>query len=377
MNNPIIPFYKQIDQYIVKAEGCHMFDANGKRYVDFESGDWAANIGHSNKAINAIIREQAEKLIHDGLRFRNRESEALAEKLSAITGLRNGKSVFVNSGSEAVNLALTLAKKLTGRQKILKMDCTYLSAFGHGQIAPENTNLISIPINETEKIASLDFAQIAGFAFEPGNSWGLIKIPDERFIAAIAEKIRAFDGLLIANEVTTGFGRTGKWFGFQHYPYNPDIISVGKALGNGYPVSGVCVAETIAGKFEHSPFRYAQSHQNDPLGCAIGLGVIDFMETNHLIEKAEDRGRYFKHLLIGLHQKNGHFIKDIRGNGLMIAMELDTAEHAITMYERLIDKGFLAGQKENVLRFMPPLIITEPDIDELILSINNILSSLA
>lgn len=373
MNNPIIPLYKQMEKYIVKAKGCYMFDSDNKRYVDFESGDWAANLGHSNETITQVLKAQADVLVHDGLRFRNKESESLSLKLLEVLGFRNGKSAFVNSGSEAVNLAITLAKALTGRKRILKMDCSYLAAYGHGQISPGNTDLITIPLDDMDAISTIDFKSIAAFAFEPGNSSSLIRYPQELFIKTIADKVKQNGGLLIANEVTTGFGRTGKWFGFQHYDYHPDIVAVGKALGNGYPISGVCVSAEVAVLFDQSPFRYAQSHQNDPLGCAIGLEVIKYIEAKNLINQSNEKGRYFKDLLIELQGKQPERIMEIRARGLMIGMEMDSIENADLIYNQLIQKGYLVGLREKVIRFMPSLVINKTDIKGLVKTMEKIL----
>ena len=134
MISSIIPLYKQIDKLIVKSKDCYLYDSDNKQYIDFESGDWAANLGHSNSRISDIIKNQADLLIHDGLRFRNRQSEDLSNRLLGKLSYIGGKSVLLNSGSEDVNLVITFAKNLTKRTKILKMDCSYLSAYGHGQI---------------------------------------------------------------------------------------------------------------------------------------------------------------------------------------------------------------------------------------------------
>lgn len=373
MTNPIIPFYKQLDQTITRGKDCYLYDSSNKQYLDFESGDWAANLGHSNDRITRVIQDQAGVLIHDGLRFRNKQSENLSTRLLEKLSFDKGKSVFLNSGSEAVNLAITLAKNLTGRNKILKMDCSFLSAYGHGQISQKNTDLLTIPIDNVEAISQFNFQEIAAFVFEPGNGWGLIKYPSGGFITAIASMIRANGGLLIANEVTTGFGRTGKWFGFQHYDYAPDIVSVGKALGNGYPVSGVAINKQVADRFDLSPFRYAQSHQNDPLGCAVGLEVINIMEEEHLPEQSFEKGIYFKDQLNELQKKHIEKIKEIRARGLMIALEFHSEVNTGDIYLQLIEHGFLVGLKENVLRFMPPLTIAKSQIDILINTIDSVL----
>ncbi len=376
MNKTIIPLYKQLDTFLIKSKDCSVYDSNNKEYVDFESGDWAANLGHSNERINHVIKRQSDKLIHDGLRFRNKETEDLSVLLLDKLSLVGGKSAFLNSGSEAVNLALTIAKNLTKRSKILKMDCSYLSAYGHGKISPQNTDLVSIPIDDIDYISKIDFQEIAAFAFEPGNSSSLIKYPSDDFIISVAEAVKQKGGLLIANEVTTGFGRTGKWFGFQHYNYKPDIVAVGKALGNGYPVAGVSISKEVSEMFDESPFRYAQSHQNDPLGCAIGIEVINILGSEGLINESYKKGEYLHMKFEELYIKHKNKIKEVRARGLMIGLEMNSNINGKEVYMKLIDKGFLVGFKENVLRFMPPLVIKKQQINELVNRIDKILTDI-
>ncbi|MBN1602296.1 MAG: aspartate aminotransferase family protein [Chitinispirillaceae bacterium] len=375
MKNPIIPLYRQSDILIIRSENCFVFDSDNKRYIDFESGDWASNLGHSNPKINERIKQQVDILIHDGLRFRNSESEQLSLKLLDKLGLTGGQCAFLNSGSEAVNLGITIAKNMTGKKRVLKMDCSYLSAFGHGQISDNNSDLINIPFNNTDSISNIDFHEIAVFVFEPGNASSLIKYPNADFIKAVATEIKKHGGLIMANEVTTGFGRTGKWFGFQHYDYQPDIVSVGKALGNGYPISGVVISSRISELFKETPFRYAQSHQNDALGCAVGLEVISTIEEQDLISKGFEKGTYFKEKLIQLQTKHPDIV-EIRARGLMIAIELKTTEIADHIYNQLIGYGFLVGFKEKTLRFIPSLTIELKHIDELIEMIDIIITGL-
>jgi acetylornithine aminotransferase len=189
----------------------------------------------------------------------------------------------------------------------------------------------------------------------------------------LAIAVKQHGGLLMANEVTTGFGRTGKWFGFQHYDYKPDLVSVGKALGNGYPISGVSISSELADRFDKSPFRYAQSHQNDPLGCAVGLEVIHIIENEELVNQCFEKGQYFHAKLMDLQTKHPGKIKDIRARGLMIALEFNPLENVETIYNKLIDKGFLVGFKEKVIRLMPPLIIEQTHIEKLIKTLDEII----
>lgn len=374
MNSPILPLYKISDTVLIKSKACIVQDLNNKQYIDFESGDWASNLGHSHEKINIALKKQADLLIHDGLKFRNQPMEELAFKLLEKLSFTNGKSVFLNSGSEAVNLGIILAKNITKRTKILKMDCSYLACYGVGQSSPLNADLISIPIDDMDSISKINFAEIAAFVFEPGNSSGLIRFPSNNFIDSLAAEIKKNNGLLIANEVTTGFGRTGKWFGYQHYYYAPDIVCMGKALGNGYPVSCVCVTQEVAELFDKSPFRYAQSHQNDPLGCAVGIEVVKVFENENIVGQAIGKGEYFKDQLSRLQKKYPETIKDIRGRGLMIALEFVQNTNVVAINTQLLEKGFIVGQRDQVLRFMPPLIIDKKYLDQLVATLDEIIS---
>jgi acetylornithine/N-succinyldiaminopimelate aminotransferase len=374
MKESIIPFYKQINRRIVQSKDFWVTDSEGKQYIDFESGDWAANLGHSNERIIQVIKKQVDLLIHDGLNFRNRESEELSLLLLEKLKLPNGKSTFLNSGSEAVNLAITIAKRLTGRNKILKIEGTFLSSYGHGQISDDNKNLLNIEFNNIDAIYRVDFSDIAAFVFEPGNSWGLVKYASADFVETIVSATRNNGGLIIANEVTTGFGRTGKWFGHQHYSFLPDIVSMGKGLGNGYPISAVSISEATAELFDNKGFRYAQSHQNDPLGCAIGIEVIKTFDETGLIEQSAEKGKFFYNLLIDLQKKHSNKIKEIRGRGLMLAIEFKQEIAVENLHKNLLEAGFIVGYKENTLRFMPPLTINETYIWEMVNTLDKFLN---
>jgi acetylornithine/N-succinyldiaminopimelate aminotransferase len=371
----LIHFVNNNPLYITKAKDCYMYGENGEKFLDFESGDWSVNLGHSAREIVEIIKEQSENLIHDGLQFKNHQSEYLSVKLLQKLGFENGNSIFLNSGSEAVNLGITIAKRLTGRPLVLKMDCSYLAAYGHGQITGENQHLRTIPINQLDAIEKIEWDKIALFVLEAGNSWGLIKLPKNDFIQTIASKIKNSGGLLMSNEVTLGFGRTGKWFGFQHYDYKPDIVSFGKALGNGYPISGVTITGELNKEFLKKPFRYAQSHQNDPLGCAIGLAVVEKLEKDNLIEYSKNIGNYFLNKLNLLKTEFPDVINEIRGRGLMIGIEFNNPINTENIYIGLLKNGCITGQKDNVIRFMPPLIITKEQIDKLVHDLKKVIKN--
>jgi acetylornithine/N-succinyldiaminopimelate aminotransferase len=367
MKNPIIPFYQPSDKYIVRAKDCCVYDEDGKEYIDFESGVWSANLGHGNQRINKIIEQQLQVCMHNGYMLRSHSSEALAEKLQEKLGLSGGQSVFLCSGSEAVNLAITISQFLTKRSKILKIDNSFLSSYGFGRLSSDNTSKVDIPFNDASAISQIDFSEISAFVVETGGaSVDMVQFPDKDFIAAIIHQAKKHNCIVIANEVTTGFGRMGTWFGFHHYDFTPDIVATGKGLGNGYPVSGVSVSKDIAEMLNHPVFRYAQSHQNDPLGCTVGLEVIKVMEEENIIEKSKETGEYFRKQLLQLKDKHPDKIKDIRARGLMLAIEFSDNINGDLLHHELFDGGFITGYKNNTLRFLPPLTISKTHIDKLI-----------
>ncbi|HEY4785429.1 MAG TPA: aspartate aminotransferase family protein [Bacteroidales bacterium] len=374
MNSSILPFCPGTEKLIVKSKDCYQYDADGNEYIDFESGVWCTNIGHCHKLISKLIRKQSRKSIHHGYRFRNKHTEQLSAELQRLVGFEKGASVFLSSGSEAVNLAITMSNYLTGRKKVLKIDNSYISAYGHGRISPENHDLVTVKYNDIYSIHDIDFSSISAFVMETGGaSVDMVRFPDEQFIKQLSETLIKNHCLIIAEEVTTGFGRMGKWFGYQYYDVIPDMVVTGKALGNGFPVSALTVNSIVAEKFGQNPFRYAQSHQNDPLGCAIGLEVIKIIEEADLITKGNATGRYFREQLERIKSAHNDKIKDVRARGLMLALEFAEDFNGERINNQLFEKGFVIGFKSNTLRFLPPLTIKIKDIDRMIRRLEELL----
>ena len=192
--------------------------------------------------------------------------------------------------------------------------------------------------------------------------------------------IRQNDGFIQINEITTGFGRTGKWFGFQHYDINPDIVSMGKGLGNGYPVSAIAMTPEIIEHLTKISFYYFQSHQNDPLGCAVARAVIKTLQEEKIIEKSKHVAEYFFNKLQQLSKKYS-IIREIRGRGLMIAIEfMDSLEDDLLsdLYAQCIQRGFILAKRPglNVFRVDPPLIIRKEDIDPFLETFDQLLNDM-
>lgn len=367
METSILQLYPSSERILESSSGCYQYDSTGKEYIDFESGVWCSNLGHSHPSIVKVIEAQSKKSVHHGYRFRNCLSEILSLELQKIIGFENGASVFLCSGSEAINLSITLAQKLTGRSKIAKISNSYLSAFGYGMISSENNALVNIPNNDLRAVEEQDFSEIAAFVLETGGaSIEMVRFPDLEFIERLVKKAKANQCLIIADEVTTGIGRLGTWFGFKHYQLKPDLVVCAKALGNGYPVSSVTLNSYCSDLFSKNIFRYAQSHQNDPLGCAIALEVLKVMDEERLLENCNWIGKYFLERLLEIQSKHPDKIKEIRARGLMLAVEFHESFNGENFQQQLFNRGFVFGFRLNTLRFLPPLIIGKKEINTLI-----------
>jgi acetylornithine/N-succinyldiaminopimelate aminotransferase len=368
----VLHVHETADIGIIQAKDCFLYDTDGKQYLDFEAGVWCANLGHSHERISRVLGEQGREIIHLGYRFTSEPAERLSSELLDLVSFRDGKSVFLSSGSEAVNLAITFARELTGRKKILTVRDSYLGAYGHAGSAADNPEVICLPFNDNGALGKINFNEIAAFVFEPGTSSGSIRFPSMEFINASGKAARKSNCYLVADEVTTGFGRTGRWFGFGYYDLEPDMVACGKAMGNGYPISAVALTAQTAAAIEKKGIRYVQSHQNDPLGCAVALEVIDIFREQQLIRTSQESGKLFRELLEVLAAKYRE-ITEVRGRGLMLGMEFRAGYDLEPVREQLLDKGFIVGTKSQVMRFLPPLTIRESDIIKLVKTLEEIL----
>lgn len=368
---------------LIRGHGCHLFDRNGNRYVDLESGIWCVALGHSHPRITAVARRQLGRVVHLGTRHPSPLAETAAVALLERLALCGGKCLFLSSGSEAMAFALRAAGVVTRRPLFLTLAGSYLGAYEpfarrerHGwlEVDWDSCGACARGDLSCRHLAAIPFDDVAAFVLEPGSASGTVQPPPARLVTNLASSLRRHGGLLVANEVTTGLGRTGTWFGFEHYGLRPDIVALGKALGNGFPVSAVAMRDGLAQALEKTGFRYAQSHQNDPFGCAVALEVLAVLEDEKLIERSRRLGELFLRGLDALADSTGGMAA-ARGRGLMVALQLHEQIPAPQLAADLMELGFLAGsdQSANLLRFFPPLIIDEEDIQTLLLALERLL----
>ena len=369
---------------IVRAEGCYLYDTEGKRYVDLESGVWCASIGHGHPRVLRALVEQAARISHAGFGYTSPIVEETAQDVLSLLGFQGGRCVFLCSGSEAVEYGVRVAQAVVDRPLLLTMTDSYFGAYGSAARKGEGewfcfdwSRCAGGCGERCPHWAEIPFDRIGGFLFEPGSSSGLVRFPPRGLIEAIVRSVTERNGLVLVNEVTTGIGRTGEWFGHQHYGFTPDIVAMGKGIGAGYPVSATAFAPRAAERCPE-PIKFAQSHQNDPLGAAVVREVLRVIREERLIERGREAGAALLAGLESIRSRNRE-IRQVRGRGLMVAVELvDDPNLTLTtrVHRGLVQRGFIVGRRPgvNVLRLDPPLTIDLRDVEEFLRTLNEVLA---
>ncbi len=400
-------FYKNPPQ-IVRGEMQYLFDSEGKKYLDFFAGVSVMNCGHCNPEILGAAIEQMQKLQHTTTIYLTQPIVDLAEKLSYLLPGDINHSFFCCSGSEANEGALLLARLYTGKHKFIALKNslhgrTYLTmsataipmwrtdpnlddCFTFVQNTYSKDNPLDIAAAESlnaveEAIKNIGSENIAALIAEPIQGNGGIITPPQWYFKDLKKLLEKHNILLIIDEVQTGFARTGKMFAIENYDVVPDIITVAKALGNGVPIGAFCTNDKLAATFNKPS---ASTLGGNPVSSATAIAVLDYIDNNNLCERAANLGEKLKNELIKLKNKYS-IIKDVRGIGLMLGVELidqdgDSASYQTDIIlEALKDKGIIIGKNgldRNVLAFQPPLVITEDNINFLISELDNVLSEL-
>ena len=363
---------------IVRAENGSLYDGNGKRYVDLESGVWCTPIGHAHPEMLRVMADQAARIAHTGFCYGNARVAAAAAAVLDLHEMARGQCIFLCSGSEAVEYGVRVAQALSDGPLLMTMHDSYFGAYGSARRREASawfsfdwSDCAGCPHSCCSEAcphwAAIPFDRIGGFLFEPGSASGLVRFPPDKLIRAIVDTIKAQDGLLLVNEVTTGMGRTGKWFGYQHYGLSPDIVAMGKGLGNGYPVSATALAAPVAERLATQPVAYAQSHMNDPLGAVVAHSVIQVIRDEGLIERGRQMAVMLADGLAGIRARSGR-IADLRWRGPMMALELHDdprASRTTRTHRALVECGYILAQRPglNVLRLDPCLTIEQDDLE--------------
>lgn len=364
---------------IVKGEGAVVWDAEGKSYIDCVAGIAVNNVGHANPKVAEAVCNQAKKLIHTSNLYFTEEQVTLAKLLATISP--HDKAFFCNSGAEANEGAIKLARKHTGKGEIITMKnsfhgrtITTITATGQTKyqehFGPLTPGFSYVPYGDVEAVEKAINPETAAVLVEPVQGEGGVIVPPKNYLNELLKICHDKDVLLIFDEVQTGFGRTGDMFASQTFGVTPDITTLAKAIAGGFPMGAVLANNDVADTFV--PGDHAATFGGNPLACAAAVASINYILDENLLEKSRENGIYFKKNLE--HLKNEYSsIKEVRGIGLMIGMEFtdDCGKLVDILREDGIIVNCAAG---NVLRFVPPLVITKTQIDKVMSSLEDALN---
>ncbi|QWU45150.1 4-aminobutyrate--2-oxoglutarate transaminase [Bacillus sp. NP247] len=393
--------------YVKEARGAIITDVDGNQFIDFAGGIGMQNVGHCHPKVVRAVQKQAESFIHPCFHVTPYENYiTLAEKINEkVPGTSKKKTMFANSGAEAIENAVKIARKVTGRRKVISFERgfhgrtlmtmslstkenPYKAGFGpfvsdmhilpypyyyraEEGVSPEEVD--SQVIYQFEKfLEEVSPEQVAAIVMEPVQGEGGFIVPSISFVKRLREICNQYGILMIMDEVQTGFGRTGKWFATEHFHIEPDIMTLSKSIAGGLPLSA------IVGRAELMDIpgrgQIGGTFAGSPLSCAAGLAVFEIMEEENLVERAQQIGN---RIMSHLHQMQLKYevIGDVRGIGAMVGMELVTnritkepaKELTVKLIEDFWKNGLIsigAGIFDNVLRFLPPLVISNEEIDK-------------
>lgn len=351
---------------IVRGKGCRVWDENGTEYLDLYGGHAVISIGHAHPRYTELITKQVEALGFYSNSVVNKLQQQVAERLGKLSGYEDYSLFLVNSGAEANENALKLASFHNGRTKVV----SFGKAF-HGRtslavettdnpaiIAPINSNghVVYLPLNDTEAMRrELAAGDVCAVIIEGIQGVGGIRIPTPEFLQALREACTATGTILILDEIQSGYGRSGKFFAHQHSGIRPDLITVAKGIGNGFPLAGVLISPLFRPVYGQLGTTFGGNH----LACAAALAVIDVMEQEQLVENAARMGSY---LMEQLQTIPG--IKEVRGCGLMIGLEFEAPVKELRsrlIYEQHV---FTGASGTHVIRLLPPLCLSKEEADE-------------
>ncbi len=368
----MIPNYIRNPIVFVRGDGVHVWDENNRRYLDLFSGWAVSSIGHCNPHVTKAIQEQAATLVHMPNIYYTKPQGQLAKYISENSF--HGQCFFCNSGAEANESAIKLARlhnSQKGKYKIITMDDSFhgrtlatITATGqpkyHKGFAPLLEGFTYVPFNSVSEVEKAIDDKTCGIMLEPIQGEGGINIADHDFMKQLRRICDEREILLIVDEVQSGMGRTGKYFAYQHYDIDPDIMTLAKSLGNGTAIGAMEAKPEVAKSL--LPGTHASTFGGNPLACAASVAVFETIQAENLLNNAIEMGKYATDILTNFKHELP-CISDVRGIGLMIGIELTIP--ASDVVRRCMDAGLLLNcTHETVIRFMPPLNVKKEHIDE-------------
>ncbi len=378
--------YGRLPVVLVKGQGCKVWDAEGKEYLDFVAGIGVCNLGHCHPKVVQAIREQAGKLLHVSNLYHIEPQVQLAKLL--VEHSFADRVFFCNSGTEANEAAIKLARKYSqdhfgpNRYEIISLLKSFhgrtmasLAATGqekfHKGFEPLMPGFKFVPLNDLEAMEGAVTDSTCAILLEPIQAEGGVNFPAEGYLEAVRKLCDRKKLLLIFDEVQVGMGRTGKLFAYEHYGVTPDIMTMAKGLAGGVPIGAMLAREEVAESF--TPGTHAATFGGNPLSSAAGVAALRVTLEDGILENCQRSSAHFLRRLGDL-QKKYPFIKEVRGKGLMIGMEC--SREVKSAVNECLKRGFLINcTSDTVMRFVPPLIVTPKEIDRLVQCLDDIFSS--
>jgi len=381
-----LPVSKRLPVVLVRGEGSRVYDESGTAYLDFLAGIAANSLGHCHPEVVKAIHQQSSELIHTSNYYYTIPQLQLAELLCRLSGM--DKVFFCNSGAEAVEGCIKVVRKWgkekrDGAYEIIVAENAFhgrtmatLSATGNEKyrapFVPLLEGFVRVPFNDVEAIKRATTARTAAVMLEPIQGEGGVNVPGDSYLPQVRKWCDEAGILLVLDEVQTGVGRTGKLFAYQHYGIEPDCLAVAKALGSGFPIGAFLVKDTcnVLGVGEHGT-----TFGGNALACAVGYAVLKYISDHDIPGQVAKKGEQMERRLRSLADRH-RMVVEVRGKGLIWAIELDrpVAEEAVNL---CLKEGLLANNvKPTALRLIPPLIVSEEEIDQAVEIIDRVLTRL-
>ena len=379
--------YKRFPLVLSKGSECTVYDSNGRGYTDFVAGIAVCNLGHSHPKLTEALSLQAQTLWHVSNLYYTEPQIELAGWL--VKNSFADRVFFCNSGAEANEAAIKLARKFfkdrgeNQRSRIIAMKQSFhgrtmatLSATGQEKIkkgfAPILEGFDFVPFNDADALDAQIGPQHCAVLIEPIQGEGGVRCPDADYLKTVRQICDKNDSLLIFDEIQTGMGRTGKLFAYEHFDVEPDIMTLAKALSNGLPIGAMLAREAVASAFGFG--AHASTFGGTPIVTATALEVCKTLAADNIIDRGRNTGQYFRKKLLELKERHPAIV-DVRGLGLLLGMKLNF--NGGTLVTQCMQQGFLINCiQENILRFIPPLIIKKEEIDALVDCLDGLLADI-
>ena len=375
----LAPNYRRLPVAFREGRGMRLWDVEGKEYLDFVAGIAVDVLGHAHPRLVSAIQQQAARLVHVSNLFQIPEQARLAERLVGVTGIPDGRVFFCNSGAEAAETAIKLARKagrarrnadvfeiIVGSHSFHGRTMGALSATMnpkyHEGFEPLVPGFVEVPFNDLGAVERAVGPKTAAVLMEPVQGEGGINPADDAYLTGLRRLCDAKGLLLALDEIQTGFGRTGRWFAYQHAGVVPDILMLAKGLGGGVPIGAVVARGEIMEALQ--PGTHGTTFGGNPLVCAAALAVIETIEAERLVDNAKETGAYLMSRLRELAAKTPA-VTEVRGRGLMVAAEVTVPSDKVVA--ACMARGLLVNNvRPTSIRFVPPLIATRADVDRAI-----------